>query len=108
MNDRQRFGWDYPAGAANDPNAPWNEKDHAKGCPCSEDYECPDCGGKGYTVKAEHHPSCTGGCDGLCPVETQVQCSHLDDDCICDELARDAKADAAEARRGGRRDERSS
>ena len=24
---RNLFGWDYPAGAENDPNAPWNQKD---------------------------------------------------------------------------------
>lgn len=29
------FGYDYPAGAENDPNAPWNQKDN----------ECPDCEG---------------------------------------------------------------
>lgn len=23
-----RFGWEYPAGAENDPNAPWNEEDY--------------------------------------------------------------------------------
>jgi hypothetical protein len=24
------FGWDYPAGAENDPDAPWNQRDDAK------------------------------------------------------------------------------
>jgi hypothetical protein len=23
------FGWSYPAGAENDPNAPWNQEDHS-------------------------------------------------------------------------------
>jgi hypothetical protein len=40
------FGWSYPAGAANDPNAPWNQVEgpcDVCGKPC--DYcICPECG----------------------------------------------------------------
>lgn len=39
---RNPFGWDYPAGAENDPNAPWNQSDeHHSYCPCHEDYDGP-------------------------------------------------------------------
>jgi len=30
---RSVFGWDYPPGAANDPNAPWNQEDPPEECP---------------------------------------------------------------------------
>jgi hypothetical protein len=33
---RRLFGWDYPPGAENDPNAPWNER--------YDDEWCEDCG----------------------------------------------------------------
>ena len=32
------FGYNYPAGAEHDPNAPWNQKDPE---------ECSECGGEG-------------------------------------------------------------
>lgn len=43
------FGWSYPPGAANDPNAPWNQTDEmcavcgkwSDDCICPE---CPECG----------------------------------------------------------------
>lgn len=49
---RSIFGWDYPPGAANDPNAPWNQVDppcaicgkEAGVCICPE---CPTCGAQG-------------------------------------------------------------
>lgn len=40
-----KFGWSYPAGAANDPNAPWNQEEG----PCEvcgkslDDCDCPAC-----------------------------------------------------------------
>ena len=37
------FGWDYPPGAENDPNAPWNQQEHDCPChcePCSNDQPC--------------------------------------------------------------------
>ena len=75
------------------------EKEHGKGCPLSEDAVCPNCEGMGYTVRMDHHASCRGDCEGLCPIATQERCgSCADAECICDDLARDAKADAAEAR----------
>jgi len=51
-----KWGWHYPAGAANDPNAPWNQSDEhcPYCCPCHEDSdwephcgECEDEGGQG-------------------------------------------------------------
>ena len=50
---RSPFGWDYPAGAANDPNAPWNQcDDHHPSCPQNGDFdeddiECAECGTNG-------------------------------------------------------------
>jgi hypothetical protein len=44
---RDPFGWDYPAGAENDPNAPWNQTDeHHSECPAHEDArpKCAECG----------------------------------------------------------------
>ncbi len=45
-NRRAIFGWHYPPGTANDPNAPWNQIDPP--CElCGEtpgyDCECPEC-----------------------------------------------------------------
>ena len=54
------FGWNYPPGAANDPNAPWNQEPG----PCAvcgkvEDDcicpECPTCGGVGDPTCYEQH-----------------------------------------------------
>lgn len=44
------FGWDLPPGAANDPNAPWNQGEaHHPDCPAGEDFDeeellCQECG----------------------------------------------------------------
>ena len=46
------FGWNYPAGAENDPAAPWNQKDAE---------ECREC--EGHGTKINHD-----GSDGVCPV----------------------------------------
>lgn len=36
---RDNLGWDLPAGAAGDPNAPWNQsEEHHPRCPQHEDY----------------------------------------------------------------------
>ena len=61
--NRNIFGWSYPPGAENDPNAPWNQDEG----PCAvcakgvEDCICPECsicGGQGdpncYEPKGEH------------------------------------------------------
>jgi hypothetical protein len=37
---RRPFGWDYPAGAEHDPNAPYNQPDIPD--------ECPECGEPNY------------------------------------------------------------
>lgn len=52
------FGWDLPPGAANDPNAPWNQPDLLPGC---------------EELLEKHDPDCNyDGCDGVdtkdCPV----------------------------------------
>jgi len=37
MMSKNPFGWGYPAGAENDPNAPWNEPEMPEECPmCGE------------------------------------------------------------------------
>ena len=51
---RNPFGWDYPAGAENDPNAPWNQTDN-EDCSCDsavkewnpkvKEWFCASCGG---------------------------------------------------------------
>jgi hypothetical protein len=43
---RSKFGWSYPPGAANDPNAPYNQDDDgpcAVCCKCVTDCICPEC-----------------------------------------------------------------
>lgn len=68
------FGWWYPAGA-DGPDAPWNEQDHEKSCPQHEEWACEEC------IKAD------------------TPCDHASDmDCICADLAEDAKSDAADAK----------
>lgn len=43
MSPLHPFGWDYPAGAENDPNAPWNQtEDHYPTCKTQKDEEA-DC-----------------------------------------------------------------
>jgi hypothetical protein len=39
------FGWSYPPGAANDPNAPWNQEEGPCAVCCRIDYDCicPEC-----------------------------------------------------------------
>lgn len=54
------FGWSYPPGAANDPNAPWNQQDEPcevcgefpDNCICPE---CPVCTEIGNKDCYEHH-----------------------------------------------------
>lgn len=54
------FGWSYPPGAANDPNAPYNQEDGAcdicgnpvDSCLCPE---CPVCGAYGDPICYEDH-----------------------------------------------------
>ena len=46
------FGWSYPAGAENDPNAPWNQPDPqcevcGEWCGDCQCPECPKCGEAG-------------------------------------------------------------
>jgi len=37
---RHPFGWSYPPGAENDPNAPYNQPDDEYGCPECEENPC--------------------------------------------------------------------
>jgi len=58
--NRSIFGWSYPPGAANDPNAPYNQVDppcavcgnFEEGCICPE---CPSCGDIGNPYCYDHH-----------------------------------------------------
>ena len=68
------FGYWYPAGAENDPNAPWNEEDHAPACPLNEEWQC-----------------------DKCKIEDLEDCPH-GEECICAQLDEDAKSDAADAK----------
>lgn len=57
---RSIFGWSYPPGAANDPNAPWNQEDppcdvcgmDCYSCVCPE---CHICGVSGDPLCYEYH-----------------------------------------------------
>jgi len=55
---RNPFGWDYPAGAEHDPNAPWNQDDN----------HCPRC--CPFGMKEDPEPICTECAqvkgDGIC------------------------------------------
>ena len=54
------FGWNYPAGAENDPNAPWNQRPEM--CPVCEEFV--DCG---LLCNAMSHGECDcPKCTGLC------------------------------------------
>lgn len=46
---------DYPAGAENDPDAPYNEKDHG---------DCSTCEGTGYDIKDTEDKHYCPDCDG--------------------------------------------
>lgn len=39
------FGWSYPAGAENDPNAPWNQGDAPRVACTQCDFESEECDG---------------------------------------------------------------
>ena len=92
------FGWDLPAGAASDPNAPWNDEGHDESCPCHDD--APDLcqcgheeeqhvGGKCFVVvKKTDHGDYFCECNGW---------KKVDPECICGDIADGAKADKAEA-----------
>jgi len=77
------FGWNYPAGAENDPAAPWNQKDAE---------ECREC--EGHGTKINHD-----GSDGVCPVcdgtgELPERMSIYERDCEKADRARDEAKDA--------------
>lgn len=59
MNREGPMGWHYPAGAANDPNAPYNQEDAD---------ECEVCG--------EWIEECT--CEEECE-----KCGEFNKDCVC-------------------------
>jgi len=56
---RSPFGWDYPAGAENDPNAPYNQRDvpiH------SHDFGCPECEGTNLCATEDVDPCGCNSC----------------------------------------------
>ena len=63
MTRRNVFGWDYPPGAANDPNAPYNQVDppcefcnlHPHDCTCKP---CKDCELQGVELKDGYCSDC--------------------------------------------------
>lgn len=70
------FGWNYPAGAANDPRAPWNRRE-----PDEHEVPCPSCDGTGNAFPdeddeyEEQHPciDCDGA--GVDSVECEDHCT---------------------------------
>lgn len=91
---RSLFGWSYPPGAANDPNAPWNQETppcdvcgntletSAGGCICQE---CHICGVAGDPLCYEYH--------GLIRTQAQID-GRL---ALEAEYQKQAEADRAEA-----------
>ena len=70
------FGWDYPAGAANDPNAPYNQPDEPEDCTvCSTVMEQSPDGLIHYTVTHEE--------DERGNSEPIVTCLDCDEEFIC-------------------------
>jgi len=55
---KANFGWSYPAGAENDPNAPWNQND-PEICDC--------CDGDGYVIESCCGDNIKGNDIDLCP-----------------------------------------
>jgi hypothetical protein len=39
-----------------------------------EFFDCDQCGGTGWVIMPDHHPSCNGNCTHLCPVPVQAPC----------------------------------
>jgi len=58
------FGWSYPAGAANDPNAPWNQEDWDSDiCPqCGESYSQENLATLEAGDEPEFYPWCSQKC----------------------------------------------
>ena len=53
----------YPDGAANDPNAPWNQKDPVM-------IDCPECEGSGEIIDDDGNHDCTC-CNGDGEIEVE-------------------------------------
>lgn len=51
---RSPFGWGYPAGAENDPNAPYNQPDYPDACPI--------CGAENSDADVDVFPCCSEEC----------------------------------------------
>ena len=105
---RDPLGWDYPAGAENDPRAPWNDPGHHSACPAHEDAAViwSECGGEDECIC---YPNTWKGRlnrwwdvlrfgEEICkPIE--------DPECKCSEIADDDAASAADAANDRRREE---
>jgi hypothetical protein len=80
------FGWSYPPGAANDPNAPWNQVEG----PCDvcgksvDDCICPEC------------PVCHSNGDPDCYVKHGLEKSDEQVESLAKALAEQEAANAAE------------
>jgi len=72
---RNPFGWSYPAGAENDPRAPWNEKPDK--CPECEEYFDDD-GLECTAVDNEGDGEC------FCPRCWSRQANSHQGTCVCD------------------------
>lgn len=71
------FGWHYPPGAENDPNAPWN-------LPDAEPLTCNECGHEGDwdTYDGDDCPECDEG-TMIDPYLANEPCRCYGDVCYC-------------------------
>ncbi len=102
---RNLVGWSYPPGAANDPNAPWNQADEGPCDVCGkplDDCICPEC----PHCQANGDPQCyvPGTCGGLILSAAQAESLAAENQFWerADEATKDADADAREQANYGR------
>jgi len=82
---RNPFGWNYPAGAEHDPNAPWNQVE-----PDVE--ECPECEGSG-TIWDDQELTCDT-CEGTGEIVIDADTRAYEDACRRADHAYDELKDA--------------
>lgn len=78
------FGYDYPAGAQNDPRAPYNQHD-PDACPSCEDglIMCPECKGDGQCLECDSSgkvrcDDCNGTGEEHKPSRDEIECERAD------------------------------
>ena len=78
------FGWQYPAGAENDPRSPWNQVD-VDLCPACEGglIQCPECKGVGQCWECDSSgkvrcDECNGTGEEHKPSREEIECDKAD------------------------------